>query len=210
MPTRAATSRRRSISADPSRRAACGFAALLALLLPLFAACATPAGQGLLPGRVLKVVDGDTLDVRLQSGRVRVRLQGVDAPERDQPGGAEATRFLAGRLHDADVLLEPVSQDQYQYQRLVAVVHLGRVNINEELVEQGHAWAFRRYLRREDRALCALEQRAREAGRGLWQARLQPARAPWEHRATRGRGPFTDFSAETEECVRSSQRRKRG
>ncbi len=164
------------------------------------------AGSALLAGRVLRVIDGDTVDVRLDSGRIRVRLQGIDAPERDQPGGAEATGFLARRLQDRDVLLKPVSQDQYD--RLVAIIYVADVNMNSELVREGHAWAYRRYMRREERELCRLEHEARRSGRGLWQPRSAPARAPWEHRATGGRGPFTDFArSELRDCLRAIGRR---
>lgn len=163
------------------------------LLLGAADPSAPATAEGLLAGRVLRVIDGDTVDVRLASGRVRVRLHGIDAPERDQPGGEQATRWLAEAVQDRDVLLEPVSQDQYE--RLLAIVHLEGRDMNRALVEAGHAWAYRRYLRRADRALCTLEAEARAARRGVW-ARESP-RAPWQHRATRGRGPFTDFSAQT-------------
>lgn len=176
----------------------------MALLLVLAAASVWPgavlAGDAVLPGRVLRVVDGDTLDVRLSSGRIRVRLHGVDAPESDQPGGAEATRWLQQRLRDRDVQIEPVSQDQYD--RLVAIVHLEDSNVNRELVQAGQAWAYRRYLRRADRSWCDAEAGARASRVGLW-ATGSP-RAPWEHRATRGRGPFTDFSnSSAEDCRRA-------
>lgn len=173
---------------------------LLWLAAPGALAADQHATEGLLAGRVLRVIDGDTLDVRLSSGRIRVRLHGVDAPERDQPGGAEATRWLQAVLHEADVRLEPVSQDQYD--RLVAVVHLEDRNINAALLRAGHAWAYRRYLRREDLGWCDLEQAARESGAGLWSGGA--ARAPWEFRATRGRGPFTDAAAA---CRREAGRR---
>lgn len=147
----------------------------------------------MLPGRVLRVIDGDTLDVCLSSGRIRVRLHGIDAPERDQPGGAGAARWLNTVLQDADVGLEPVSQDQYD--RLVAIVHLEGTNINEALLRAGQAWAYRRYLRRQDRNWCDLEHAARAARVGLWAA--DAAHAPWEFRATRGRGPFTEHAGST-------------
>lgn len=179
----------------------------MALLLPLVVACASAADEGLLHGRVLRVVDGDTLDVRLSSGRIRVRLQGVDAPEHDQPGGREATRFLRGHLNDRDVVLEPVTQDRYD--RLVAIVRLGTLDLNRELVREGHAWAYRHYLRHEDRPLCTLEHQARKAGRGLWQQGAAP-RAPWEHRTTRGKGPFRDFThTDARDCLREAGRRGR-
>lgn len=145
-----------------------------------------------LSGTATRVIDGDTIDVLLSSGRIRVRLHGVDAPERDQSGGAAATAWLTQQLQDRQVLLEPVSQDQYD--RMVAVVHVGDRNINRDLVQAGHAWAYRRYLRRGDAGLCVLEEEARRKSAGLW---ATTAHAPWEHRATQGRGPFRDYARST-------------
>ena len=159
------------------------------------------AGEGVLAGKVTRVVDGDTLDVLLSSGRIRVRLHGVDAPECDQPGGAEAAQWLRLRLQDREVLLEPVSQDRYE--RLVAIVRAGDSVINDELVRSGHAWAYRHYLRKADRHLCGKEFSARREVLGLWAA--PPARAPWEYRSTRGRGPFTDYARQSAgDCQRDS------
>jgi endonuclease YncB( thermonuclease family) len=149
-----------------------------------------------LAGKVVRVLDGDTIDVLLSSGTIRVRMHGVDAPERDQPGGPAATAWLTQQLRDRKVLLEPVSQDQYD--RMVAVVHRDDRNINRDLVQMGHAWAYRQYLRSGDAELCALEEQARRKGIGLWVA---SAHAPWEFRATNGKGPFTSFDGSTaREC----------
>jgi endonuclease YncB( thermonuclease family) len=148
-----------------------------------------PDPSPVLTGKVSRVIDGDTVDVVLVSGLIRVRLHGIDAPERNQPGGRAAQRWLQKRLQGRVVDLEPVSQDRYD--RMVAAVFDGEVDINRELVTAGYAWAYRRYLRRSDWQLCVAEREARAAGRGLW--RLAPAnrRAPWEYRHTRGRGPFS-------------------
>src|SRR6187402_2566376 len=162
---------------------------LWTLLTCAIAGCVAQAAvsTALLPGKVTRVIDGDTIDVLLASGRIRVRLHGIDAPERNQAGGAAATAWLVQRVVDRPVQLEPVSQDQYG--RMVAIVHDGRVSINRELVLRGHAWAYRRYLRRGDHELCAVEDTARRGRRGLWSA---TAHAPWEFRATSGTGPYTD------------------
>jgi micrococcal nuclease len=157
------------------------------------------APVAVLAGKVVRVIDGDTIDVLLSSGRIRVRLHGVDAPERVQSRGAPATAWLEQQLRDQQVHLEPVSQDQYD--RMVAVVHLQNRNINRELVENGHAWAYRHYLRRGDAELCSLEERARRAGAGLW---ATTAHAPWEFRATNGKGPFTDYRSGTaRDCAKA-------
>lgn len=165
------------------------------VLLQAYAAEATTV----LAGKVTRVIDGDTIDVLLASGRIRVRLQGIDAPERDQAGGAAATAWLTQQLINQQVMLEPVSQDQYD--RMVAVVHVQDRNINSELVRAGHAWAYRQYMRRSDEQLCRVEARARQDGAGLWAAK---AHAPWEYRATNGKGPFTNFDKGTaRECSRA-------
>ena len=177
--------------------------ALLLLACPLGGAQERRAAEAVLAGRVTRVIDGDTLDVLLASGRIRVRLHGIDAPERDQAGGDESRRWLQQRVQDRQVQLEPVSQDQYE--RMVAIVHLDDANVNLELLRQGQAWAYRAYLRRADRIFCDIEAAARVGGQGLWGA--APAHAPWEHRRTRDRGPFTDFSRQSAgDCWR--QRRK--
>ena len=165
---------------------------LLACVFAVTAANAAPS-SAVLSGKVTRVVDGDTIDVLLASGRIRVRLHGIDAPERGQAGGAAASAWLAQRLLNQPVQIEPVSQDQYE--RIVAVVHQGDRSINRELVRNGHAWAYRRYLRKSDRELCSLEVQARRSRTGLWAAAAP--HAPWEYRAMSGKGPFTDFSRST-------------
>lgn len=167
----------------------------------------SPAGHAdaVLPGRVTRVIDGDTIDVLLSSGRIRVRLHGIDAPERDQRWGSQSKSWLEQQLQDRDVELEPVSQDRYD--RLVAIVHRDGTDINRELVRQGHAWAYRQYLRSADRKLCDLEHGARRAQRGLWDPQQAPAAAPWQFRATRGKGPFGDYSGSTARDCRQEIRK---
>lgn len=197
---RASAARARTASRRPAV-----LALLLGLLFLVQAAPALPADEAVLAGRVTRVIDGDTLDVLLATGRIRVRLHGVDAPEHDQPGGGQAMQWLKQRVQDRDVLLEPISQDRYD--RMVAVVHLGDIDVNRELVRSGNAWAYRQYLRARDRALCDIEAEARTAGRGLWSA-AQP-RAPWEYRSTRGQGPFTQMdTAAMKDCHKAIRIRR--
>lgn len=149
---------------------------LLAVLLTgLFCA---GAGRPVLIGTVTRVVDGDTLVVQLSSGPIRVRLYGIDAPEHNQPGGREATATLNSLVGGARVELEPINQDRYN--RMVARVLQGRLDVNAEMIRRGDAWVYRHYLRREDRGWCSLESEARSARRGLWAAR-DPL-PPWDFR----------------------------
>lgn len=158
-----------------------------------------PENQAVLVGHVTKVVDGDTLDVQLSSGLIRVRLHGIDAPEKTQPHGNVATATLSTLVLNKQVQIEPFEQDRYE--RLIGIIYIDDLNVNAELVSRGHAWAFRRYMRKADAALCKLEADARSAKRGLWSARSDEIEAPWEWRNKKLK-LVTDFSTETEsDCV---------
>jgi endonuclease YncB( thermonuclease family) len=148
-----------------------------------------------LVGTVVKVTDGDTIKVQLASGPITVRFGYIDAPEHDQPWGEQATSALARRLTGQRVELEVETQDRYE--RLVAVVYLGGENMNAWMVKQGHAWAYREYLK--EPAYCIWESDARQSRLGLWGASLNSVHAPWEwRRVEEGRpGSFTDYSRET-------------
>jgi endonuclease YncB( thermonuclease family) len=153
-----------------------------------------------LVGTVTKIVDGDTIDVQLSSGPMRVRLHGVDTPERGQPWGKESTAALTDLVMGKEVDIEPFSQDRYE--RMIGIVFLGDLNVNLELVKRGHAWAYRQYMRKEDSALCINEAAARTAKKGLWALPVDQRIPPWEWRRKKTRAAPTDYSQETAaECI---------
>jgi endonuclease YncB( thermonuclease family) len=188
---------------------------LAGLALGAAPSLAQDSEPALLPGRVLHVIDGDTIRVQLDSGPLVVRLSSIDAPERAQPWGREAQAALASRVGGKDVSLEVVSQDRYE--RVVAIVYMNDVNeaesVNAWLVQQGHAWTYRRYAR--DEALCQWEAEARDDGLGLWKRSLDPPVPPWEwrRRAAGDAKATTDYSDETAaKCImamRDARRRER-
>jgi endonuclease YncB( thermonuclease family) len=172
----------------------------LILALPLGQA-ALSGDNPVLPGTVVGIVDGDTADIRLQSGMVRVRLHAIDAPERDQPHGAASKQALSKLVYGKQVNVEPIEQDRYD--RLVAHLWLDGLDVNAEMVKQGAAWAYRRYA--DDPAYCAYEKAARDQKRGLWALPREQRAAPWEwrKRKTLG-GAFTDYDLEpVAACVAS-------
>jgi len=181
------------------------FTRVVAIALTPLAWIATPVAhatnpQPVLTGTVTKVIDADTIDVQLSSGPIRIRLYGIDAPERSQPWGSEATEFLSGKILNQTVELEPLQQDRYE--RMIAIVHKGDVNVNTELVRLGHAWAFRKYLKRADTDYCNFEAEARTAKRGLWSLPRDERIAPWEYRKRKSRESFTDYSTATaRQCI---------
>jgi len=147
---------------------------LTATTLVLVAATATPQTFS---GEVVKVVDGDTIDVQ-QGGRVRrVRLVDIDCPEWTQAYGQRAKNATARLALHKTVSVHRTGLDPNG--RILAEVTLpdGR-NLNRELVTDGLAW---RYPHRSlDPSLAALEAQARAARRGLWvDAHPVP---PWEFR----------------------------
>jgi endonuclease YncB( thermonuclease family) len=142
-------------------------AGCVALLLTGSAGAADPLP--VLKAKVTRVNDGDSIEVDLDSGHARVRMSAIDTPEHDQPYGSQASAALKGMLPiGTAVELEVVTQDQFR--RLVAVVWMvkgdERTNVNEAMLRQGHAWAYRRYMK--DPRFCDLEQEARSKKLGLW------------------------------------------
>ena len=128
-------------------------------------------------GTVVRVVDGDTLDVLVPNRPVRVRLAQIDAPERRQAYGTRARQALSALAFRRVVTVADTGVDGYG--RQLGTVFVGGQNINAMMVDRGMAWAYRQYL--TDRSLIRLEQQARVARRGLWG---DPAPvAPWRFRA---------------------------
>jgi endonuclease YncB( thermonuclease family) len=123
----------------------------------------------LIAATVIKVNDGDSIEVKAEAGNARVRLSAIDSPEYDQPYASQASAALRALLPvGTSVELEVVTQDQFR--RIVAVVWVladgKRVNVNETLLNAGHVWAYRRYM--SDARFCELEAAARDRKLGLW------------------------------------------
>jgi len=129
--------------------------------------------------KVVSVHDGDTLTV-LDAASVqhKVRLQGIDAPERGQPFGTVARERLAALTMGQTVTVETFGRDRYG--RTLGRIVIEGQDVNRQMVLDGLAWHYLRYSKAE--ALTAAEREARAAGRGLWADR-EPV-PPWEWRAT--------------------------
>lgn len=144
----------------------------------LFVLCACVHAQGF-SGRVVRVIDGDTIVVLVDRQQVHVRLAQIDAPEHNQAWGTRSKQQLAALVARSDVTVVSVGLDRYG--RTIGEVFVGRDDVNRDMVAAGMAWAYRRYL--TDRSLLVLEQQARSARRGLW-ADPGPV-PPWEWRRAR-------------------------
>ncbi|MDR2148527.1 MAG: thermonuclease family protein [Tannerella sp.] len=149
-------------------------------LIP-FLLCLLPLvsfAQETLTGKVVKVSDGDTFILLDGSNsQTRIRLYGIDCPERGQDFGTAATRKTAGLIAGKQVTVHVYDTDRYK--RKVGIVIVDGMNVNEELLKAGFAWNYIRYNKLFAERFAGLEQEARIAKRGLW---VQKAIAPWEFR----------------------------
>ena len=137
---------------------------------------ATPVSQTI-TGRVVGVHDGDTITVLVASNQqIRVRLNGIDAPELHQAFGNKAKQALSGKVFGQTVTLVVKNKDRYG--RTVADVWIDKRWINLELTREGWAWMYRQYSRSPE--LNEAEHQARESKSGLWADRAPVP--PWEYR----------------------------
>ncbi|MDX5347642.1 MAG: thermonuclease family protein [Hymenobacteraceae bacterium] len=127
--------------------------------------------------KVVAVKDGDTIELLRGKETIKVRLQGVDAPEKKQAYGEQAKQFTSDLVFGKNVKLIVHNTDRYG--RTVGTIILpdGR-SLNEELVKNGFAWHYKAYSK--DVKLANLEADARRFKRGLW-ADKNPI-APWDYR----------------------------
>ncbi|SFU78286.1 Endonuclease YncB, thermonuclease family [Nitrosospira multiformis] len=161
------------------------FAGLSRLIIGLviYALCACLAQAEILRGKVVKIADGDTLTVLDKSNRQhKVRLIGIDAPERKQPFGTVSRQNLATLVFGRTVAVEWHKQDRYQ--RVLGKVLLDGQDVNLKQIKVGLAWHYTQYdkdLRLADKQLYAEAQKAASLkGIGLW-SDPSPV-APWDFR----------------------------
>ena len=134
------------------------------------------------------VIDGDTVNIEVAEERHprqshRIRLHGIDAPEKEQPYGPEATQYLRNMMANGPIYAY-VTQEHDAYGRPVAILHRGNPDnsLNAQLVREGLAYAH--YANDYQSA----EHSARNARAGVWQQRNGGER-PWDFRRQRPRQP---------------------
>lgn len=130
----------------------------------------------------VKVIDGDTIICVNADKKTRIRLYGIDAPEKGQAYGDQARKALAAMLAGKRANYEKMARDRYG--RTVALVYRGGKNVNLEMVKSGCVWVYGQFCKKP---FCGqwreVEQEARQARRGLWRNRAIP---PWEWRKLTG------------------------
>jgi len=141
------------------------------------------ADADVITGRVVAVADGDTVTVRDASHRdYKVRLSGIDAPEKAQPFGVAAKKSLSGLVYGKEVTVNLIRHSHYPH--VVGKVLVHGVDVNLVQIKRGMAWFFKHYQNEhptEDSARYMQAQDAAENKRlGLW-ADKNPT-PPWEFR----------------------------
>jgi endonuclease YncB( thermonuclease family) len=157
------------------------FAAFTMLLALLVAAGAAQAEQW--RGKVVGIADGDTLTLLDDSRQQhRIRLDGIDAPERTQPYGQRSRQSLAALAHGRDAIADCAKNDRYG--RSVCRVTVDGRDVGLEQVRRGMAWHYVRYAHEQPAEArveyARAEQQARGGRAGLWAGR-DPT-PPWDYR----------------------------
>ena len=128
-------------------------------------------------GKVIKIIDGDTFDLLINdSTTIRVRMNGIDCPEKGQPYFKNAKQGLASFIFGKEVSIISTGKDRYK--RTLADVYIGNDFINLKMIAAGLAWHFKKYSK--SKTLAAAEVQARVGKIGLWSL-FKPI-APWDFR----------------------------
>ena len=130
---------------------------------------------------VVSALDGDTIEVLNGHHTERIRLSGIDCPEKGQAFGNNAKHAASALAFGKQVTIQTHGYDKYK-RTLADVLLSDGTNVNHKLVKDGWCWWYRKYAS-GDTVLEGLEKDAREARKGLW-ADPQPV-PPWEWRKHR-------------------------
>ena len=139
---------------------------ILAVTLAAFLSSGGVSYDAEIQGCVAKVADGDTLTV-LDTANVqhKIRLNGIDAPEKSQAFGNVSKKHLSSLVIGRDVHVKYKSRDKYG--RILGTIYVDGLDINLEMLRAGLAWHYKRYDINSEYA--AAEASARAARLGLWQ-----------------------------------------
>ncbi len=152
------------------------FLAIGALLL-LLLNCVLLAQKEEFVAKVVGVHDGDSITVlREDKTQVKIRLEGIDAPELKQAFGNAAKQAMSEMVFGKEVRV--VSKGLDIYQRALGDIYVGETFVNLAMIEKGMAWQFWKY--NKDPKLKEAQEKAREAKVGLWQD-ASPV-PPWDFR----------------------------
>ena len=160
-------------------------------------------------GKVVSVADGDTITILSNNNQqTKIRLYGIDTPEKAQAFGQKAKKFTASLIAGKRATVKVYDTDRYG--RSVGVVFVNGTNVNEELINNGLAWQYRKYCKA---SFCEdwlkREEYARSFFFGLWaESNPQP---PWDWRKSRqGQSTKRSYAIPTTAAIASGTGRYHG
>ena len=143
----------------------------------------TPSYADQYEGRVIKVIDGDTIWVRTNNKHIKIRLSYIDAPELKQTYGVRSKNFLTNLILDKNVQINANKKDRYN--RHLGEVYIHNVDesvfVNAKMLKSGNAWIYLKH--RDNSYLKNLENYARIKKIGLWSEETPVE--PWIYRRSK-------------------------
>ncbi|MBK6936731.1 MAG: thermonuclease family protein [Chitinophagaceae bacterium] len=130
-----------------------------------------------LSGKVIGVKDGDTIDILYNNNKLTIRLAHIDCPEKKQPFGQVAKKFMSDNCYGQVVTIQHKKEYDRNKRLIGEVINAKGANLNKELVKAGLAWHFKKYS--TDTVYAKLELVARKQKAGLWASPGAVAPGEW-------------------------------
>ena len=120
----------------------------------------------ILKGRVVGITDGDTFTLLVNGNeQVKIRIDGIDAPEKKQDFGNRAREYLSGMIWGKELTVTVTKKDKWK--RSIGKVSTPEIqDVGLEMIKAGFAWQYREY--NNDASYAEAERQARESKKGLW------------------------------------------
>lgn len=122
--------------------------------------------DSIIRGKVIGIKDGDTIDILHNEKKLTIRLAHIDCPEKKQPFGAAAKKFMSEKCFGKAVIIEHNNKYDRNKRLIGEIINSSGENLNKELVKAGLAWHYKQYS--SDTAYANLENEARKNKVGLW------------------------------------------
>lgn len=126
-------------------------------------------------GSIIRVIDGDTFVFQTEEGSLKIRMNGIDAPESKQDYGQESKQFIEKYLNQPSIVK---ASGVDKYGRTIGTLYVNDIDINLESIKNGCAWHYKKYS--SDVVYSNAELSAKKELKGLW--KNSNAVAPWVFR----------------------------
>jgi endonuclease YncB( thermonuclease family) len=152
--------------------------AILISSLTLILCISNLSANEIFEATVTKVSDGDTIWVKKNKEIIKIRLGEIDAPELSQEYGKKSKNYLEKLILNKKIIVNSTIKDKYG--RTIAVIFFNDKNINKEMVQNGLAWVYDRYVK--DKSFYDAQNEAKAKKINIW-SDINPTE-PWVYRKT--------------------------